>query len=152
MLILQSLGLGGEKKSSGNPSPTPTVVETPTPTEIPTPTPSPTIAPKPKAQIPSGGCDRFAGGRSTVTVVLQPNTGTMTGDTVIRIKPTGKCPNESGAVEKWISGGELSWTSPKIISGRYRIEVANGYYQGVVAREYDILPGHTTLTIQVTNQ
>jgi hypothetical protein len=115
-----------------------TVTPTPTPTATPTPTPTPVPQ---KAQAPASvGCAQFnpANGPVSVRVNLIPDSGTITGKTVVRVKPTGSCPGESAAIENWMNEGDRSWTSPGVNPGRYRIEVANGNYDGVVAENVDL--------------
>ena len=140
----------------GNIAPTSTPTPTQTPTPIPTPTSTPTPTPRPRTSGQSNagtGCAQFNAnsGQSTVTITLVTNGGSVTGDTVVRLIPTGSCPGESASQEHWMSSGETSWTTGAVNPGRYRIEIANGYYQGVISRNVDLVSGHYQMSITVVN-
>lgn len=116
-----------------------------TPTPEPSVTPSPTLVPpKPTRAVTaptksvdadngeSKNCTALKnGGPSIITIELQPRSGQMTGDTVIRLKQGGSCPGPSTS-EQWISSGERQKTFDSVQPGTYLIEVANGNYQGVI--------------------
>jgi len=144
---------------SASPSPTPTPSPTPSPSPSPLPSPTPAPTPKPKkqtsAQPTSTSCSEFKpeNGQVSLRVNLVLRSGTsVVGRTVVRVKPTGTCPTESGAVEHWMEGGEMSWTTPGLNPGRYRIEVANGNYQGVIAETHNLVQGGYEITIGIDGQ
>ncbi len=155
--IVQALGWGGVPYLVPSPtpmesplpaSPSPSPVTSPTPT--PTPTPSPKVTTKKVTE--SSDCSQFNpdNGPVRMRVTLQPDPGVpMMGRTVVRIKPTGTCPNESAAVEEWLDEGVLTWTSGYLNPGRYRIEIANGNYQGVVAETHSLIEGGYEYTIRI---
>ncbi|KKT78699.1 MAG: hypothetical protein UW75_C0040G0001 [Parcubacteria group bacterium GW2011_GWF2_44_8] len=124
----------------------------PTPEPSPTPTPKPTIAPtkKPAAQKPTVSCDTFAqAAPSSITIRLVPRSGQMVGSTVVRLKPSGKCPGSTTS-EHWMGPGEREWTQSGVGAGTYVIEVANGNYQGVI-RQAVTVQGNSSyvFTVQV---
>lgn len=141
----------GKSVKAPVPTPTQTAVaptETPTPTATPTPEPpKPQAATQPAA---GGGCSKFRpeNGPVFIRVNLQPQAGAMVGRTVVRVIPAGSCPGESATVEHWMADGELSWTTPSLNPGRYKVEVANGNYNGVVSEFLDLVEGGYEYTIQ----
>lgn len=130
---------------------TPTPAPTIQPTTI--PTTAPTKAPTSKPAAKPVDCGRFntLNGNSKVTINFITSTGSMTGSTVIRIKGAGSCPGTSPAIEQWVTGNQLTWTSTDITPGTYKIEVANGNYQGVPNKVVDLLSGHLIIDIRVSN-
>jgi len=140
---------------TAEPSPTPS----PTPEPTPTPSPSPSSTPKPKKQsstpVESNSCAQYKpeNGQVFVRVNLVLRSGSsVVGRTVIRVKPTGTCPGESETVEHWLESGEMSWTTPGLNPGRYRIEVANGNYQGVIAESQNLVRGGYEITIGIDGE
>lgn len=133
------------------PVPTPTQVAAPTDTPLPTATPTPEPAKQQTTQpTTAGGCAKFRpeNGPVFIRVNLQPQTGAMVGRTVVRVIPSGTCPGESATVEHWMADGELSWTTPSLNPGRYKVEVANGNYNGVVSEYLDLVEGGYEYTIK----
>ncbi len=124
-------------------------VATPSPQPSASPTPIPSLAPPKPTRVvtsppprsndsadsdssQSKNCIALKnGGFSDITIELQPRSGQMTGDTVIRLKQGGSCPGPSTS-EQWISSGERQKTFSHIAAGTYVIEIANGNYKGVV--------------------
>lgn len=132
-------------------------LKAPTLTPVPTSTPTPTDKPKaPVVKNPQSttGCSQFRmeNGPVYIRVILMPESGAMIGRTSVRIKPSGSCPNESSEIEHWMEGAELSWTSPDLNPGRYRIEIANGNYQGVVTEYVNVPKGGYEYKISIRGQ
>ena len=139
-------------EAQASPTPSPEPSPSPTPEPSPTPTPKPTIAPtkKPAAQKPTVSCDTFAqAAPSSITIRLVPRSGQMVGSTVVRLKPSGKCPGSTTS-EHWMGPGEREWTQSGVGAGTYVIEVANGNYQGVI-RQAVTVQGNSSyvFTVQV---
>lgn len=147
-------GMKAGKTATYMPQPTlrvmPSSTITPTPTQTPTPTPAPAAKTGTTTNTATTGCTQFKPENAPVfmRVTLVPKSGTMVGRTVVRVIPTGSCPNESAQVEHWLGDGEFSWTSPGLNPGRYRVEIANGNYSGVVAKVHDLVQGGYEYTIQ----
>ena len=135
------------KAPQTTPTQAPIATTEPTPTATPTPEPVQQAATQPST---GGGCSKYRPENAPVfvRVNLQPQTGAMVGRTVVRVIPTGTCPGESAAVEHWMADGELSWTTPGLNPGRYKVEVANGNYNGVVSEYLDLVEGGYEYTIQ----
>lgn len=121
------------------------------PTSSPSATPSPLITKTATPLIKKNNCSIFnlSNGPVSVKINLKSESGNVLGKTVVRIKPSGQCPNESPTQEHWLESSELTWTSSGVNPGRYLLEAANGNYQGVVSRRVDLVQGGYELTISL---
>lgn len=141
---------------SATPEPTLTPTFTPTPSPKPTPTKKP-FTPTPKPTAAQSACSQFVpeNGLTTITINLKEKAGaTLTGDWIVKIKPTGSCPgilppNWGGQINEVIHQPNYTYTSPGLHPGQFRVDVQ--YHFTGEGFDWDGTSGSHSREVMVSN-